>query len=680
VARITSARAYANNEVAFVAWDIDGRIKGCLGFDLVRVVLDDAGRVALKADGSEDRVRCASWVAFEGQRNPLWIAQDTGVWPVQKLSWRDLTLRKRRDGMQRRPDEVHVRYEVRPVGNFRAGFERVPDNGLLHADVVRRDAAGRPLLGPDGKPLVETVRAYEGRRRPLVYLGPAVTTNAVRVTTRRGAFRSTFTNGILSAQWLRNVLDEDGVVGRNELIDKLRNPRDPHRRYLAGDVLPLIRELFRRPGSFHLALYELEDRELEELLVANAARIHVILANTGLEAGRWDARNAPARERLVKAKVDIQHRMFNNATHIGHHKFVVHVGPDGKPHAVLTGSTNWTSTGLAGQTNNTLLCEDDAVAAAYLQEWQRLKRDRQKVPRPKHEAMPDNQQRAALRKAHEQPVQLPLAGGAGVQLWFSPNRPERRKPRSTTRPPPMPPDLAEVYRRMRLARQAILFLAFYPGQAGRDCIVGEAIRIAQQDPTLLVRGTVSSAQAMPNYRRAGQADDDAQDDDDPDDAQADEGASPFTYETANLSIVRAARIDDRSLLGDLKAEVLTARGGIGAIVHDKVLVIDPLSPDCTVVLGSHNLGYKASYSNDENLLVVVGARELAEAYAVHVLDVYDHYRFRAVRAERVASGDAAGDAGAFSGFLQTTDRWQDRYLDGAKGALTRYFATPSNAR
>jgi len=122
--QIVAARAWANNEVAYVAWDIDDTIGGCLGFDVTRVYLNRDGTVALRADGEEDRVRCATWIAFKGQRNPHWIPQDTGGWPVQKLSWRDLTLRKRRDEMKRRPDEVIVRYEIRPVGDAAPGLPK----------------------------------------------------------------------------------------------------------------------------------------------------------------------------------------------------------------------------------------------------------------------------------------------------------------------------------------------------------------------------------------------------------------------------------------------------------------------------------------------------------------------------------------------------------------------------
>jgi phosphatidylserine/phosphatidylglycerophosphate/cardiolipin synthase-like enzyme len=652
--KIISARAWANNEVAYIAWDIDGRIGGCLGFEVARVYLNDDGTAARLDDGSEDRVKCASWVAFKGQRNPNWLPQDTGVWPVQKLSWRDLTLRKKRQGMTRRPDQVRVRYEIRPVGDVRPGLDPVPANGLDFGFVPKRDAKGKPLKGANGKTLWERVKAYEGKPRPLAYLAPATVTNDLLVTSRRGVFRSTFTNGILAAQWLRNVLYEDGVLEKDELLKKIADPADAHRKYLAGDVIPLVHELFQRPGEFYLALYELEDKELEDILAANAGRIHVILANTGKSGGKWDARNEAARRRLVDAGVDIEHRMFNNSIHIGHNKFVVHVPPGNGLRSVLTGSTNWTSTGLAGQTNNALLVESDEVAGAYLDYWQRLKADPLKLPRPLSREMKDNQQGKPFRKSNEAPCRVRLASGAGVEAWFSPNMQARQKSAAT------PPDLSEVYRRIRQAREAVLFLAFYPGQRGSDCIIGEAVEIGRKDRSLLVTGAVSSPQAMPNYKPRIK---------DKNGKVVDEGESPSTYDDGNVAIVRAARIDEKTLCGDLGVEQRTAYGGVGAIIHDKIVVIDPRLPACSVILGSHNLGFKASYANDENLLIVEGDRELAAAYAVHVLDVFDHYRFRAVEAELERKGKKG-----WSGFLDTDDSWQDNYVSGKKGALMRYFA------
>ena len=96
-------------------------------------------------------------------------------------------------------------------------------------------------------------------------------------------------------------------------------------------------------------------------------------------------------------------------------------------------------------------------------------------------------------------------------------------------------------------------------------------------------------------------------------------------------MVRAAAVPAQT--GDLRKELLSA--GF-AIIHDKIVVIDPLDPTgCTVVTGSHNLGFKASYQNDENLLIIRGNQSLAISYAVHVLDVYDHYVMRARLADKL---------------------------------------------
>lgn len=90
-------------------------------------------------------------------------------------------------------------------------------------------------------------------------------------------------------------------------------------------------------------------------------------------------------------------------------------------------------------------------------------------------------------------------------------------------------------------------------------------------------------------------------------------------------MIRAAAV--HISIGNFRPELLSAGN---AIIHDKVIVIDPCDAEnCVVITGSHNLGYKASYCNDDNLLIVRGNRELAIAYAVHVIDLYDHYVFRA---------------------------------------------------
>lgn len=116
---ISRAVAFANNEIAIIAWEIDApSIPACLGFHVVREYLGPGDAVV-------DERPLASYVAFEGQRNSRWLAQNTSVWPVQKFYWRDLTLRKRRDEATRRRADDRVRYRIRAVGRLSDGLEPV---------------------------------------------------------------------------------------------------------------------------------------------------------------------------------------------------------------------------------------------------------------------------------------------------------------------------------------------------------------------------------------------------------------------------------------------------------------------------------------------------------------------------------------------------------------------------
>ncbi len=132
--------------------------------------------------------------------------------------------------------------------------------------------------------------------------------------------------------------------------------------------------------------------------------------------------------------------------------------------------------------------------------------------------------------------------GATLTTWFPPNMARRSEGKEA------PPDLVEDYRRMRMAKRAILFLAFYPGQKGQDCNIGEAVDIGLKDRKLIVAGAVSSPNALPKLCAQGQ-----------------EETKPILMTMsqrstrtpsrifANVETVRASRIDDRTLLKDFRA-------------------------------------------------------------------------------------------------------------------------------
>jgi phosphatidylserine/phosphatidylglycerophosphate/cardiolipin synthase-like enzyme len=133
---------------------------------------------------------------------------------------------------------------------------------------------------------------------------------------------------------------------------------------------------------------------------------------------KWDKRNAPARAKLKANKVDIQDRMFNNH-HIGHNKFTVYLDKHGTAQAVMTGSTNWTSLGLCGQTNNSIIIENSELAEGYRVYWQRLHDDEIEDPDPPSAPGGTNVQGKELREQDQTSVPVTLNKSKATIWYFS---------------------------------------------------------------------------------------------------------------------------------------------------------------------------------------------------------------------------------------------------------------------
>lgn len=540
---MNKADAFANNDVAFVAWQYAQRIPNCLGFAVYRTDFKTNKKVALPA-----------WVGFQQQTNKDWKAQTTEIWPVQKFSWRDLTAAR----------GSTYQYQIVPM-------------------------VGEP-----------------GKLQPL--LDSALQTNQITLTPAHGHYSAYFNRGILSTQSLAHKIPQGPQGGPNyEVLEQhIAHPGDPLRNRLAGQLIEALKSFVARAkqegGEVYCALYELNDPELLQALL-DTKDVHLVLSNTGPD----DGTNKESRQTLHDAGIDITDRMLKEG-HIGHNKFVVYVDKHKKPQAVLTGSTNWTFTGLCGQANNCLIIESPELAADYLDYWNRLKAD-------------DSTQGADFRAANNEVHQVQMDGD--IHLWFSPNTKMQTKSAHT---PAEPLDMKELFELIGTAKQGILFLVFQPGAPS---IMDKVLECQQNDLTLFVRGAATDIKAVQNYdvqlyHRAGEPPD---------------------------TVVAASGIKDQ--FSFWQKELLKASPTAHAIIHDKIVVIDPFSANCAIVTGSHNLGYKASYGNDENLIIVRGNQSLATAYAVHIMDIYDHYRWRYVLQEKGKQ--------AWSG-LGTDDKWQDKYF------------------
>ena len=260
-------------------------------------------------------------------------------------------------------------------------------------------------------------------------------------------------------------------------------------------------------------------------------------------------------------------RLFNN-NHIGHNKFAVYRDAQGNPQAVMTGSTNWTSTGICGQSNNAFVRDDPAMAQVFDAYWERMKAD---IPPPARESAAGHVaqvQGKPFRKGNHRPN--PLDGATvpmdDMTVWFSPNDPDRSKKDISVRAGRPRGRFA----RIRAAKDAVPFLVFNPsllgeksdrrpgGRGGEGQSEADRARRDQRPAAMPIIAPTKDPVTHKSNK---------------------DGKSPFVFpekvsETPNISIVRAANLTGATIAQDFQAEVLTVGH---AIVHDKIVIIDPMA-------------------------------------------------------------------------------------------------------
>lgn len=477
------------------------------------------------------------------------------------------------------------------------------DHSVGAGDTVRYRAV--PVLEGASGPSIELASAWSDAKKI-----------SVAATARYKAF---FNRGFVISQFMSRYLDQHyPELSRTKALRQFKKDlteklEDRLRAFLSGDVrtslLALLDEVRRGNGHVYAALFELGDEELVRALEKLRTRAHLVLANgsvqvktdkktgkateTSAEARKRDE-NDLARTRLIKSKADIAMAdRFVSPGALAHNKFLVVTSASGKAKQLWTGSTNWTTTGLCTQLNNALLVNDAEVADAYLKQWQALRDAASAHP-------------AALAASNSQATAVGgvKPGTPRASVHFT--RAQKRV------------DLAELGKIVRSAKEGVLFLMFIPGGSG---VLADVRALAAARPNLLVRGVVSE---LPKGRQ-------------------DEKTGTKT--TVKVTIIGAPspNIDGTRTYDVVQpqgkahptawwaAETTRAQflNSIGhAIIHSKVIVVDPFSTDPTVVTGSHNFSISASEKNDENYIVVRGDRPLAEAYAVNVQAAWRHYASR----------------------------------------------------
>jgi phosphatidylserine/phosphatidylglycerophosphate/cardiolipin synthase-like enzyme len=303
----------------------------------------------------------------------------------------------------------------------------------------------------------------------------------------------------------------------------------------------------------------------------------------------------------------------SNPSYLSHNKFMVRL-KNGIPVAVWTGGTNFSDGGIFGHSNVAHVVYDAKIAKKYLAYWTLLFAD------PASED---------LKLDVEVLSPLPANGKVpkGITPVFS--------PRSSL-------DALNWYAGIGGAARQGLFMTFAFG-------INETFQNVYKTSTAPLRFALLEKKTRP------MAEGPARD--------AEEQKIKDLRKLNENVFAIGGLIPDNALEGWVK-ETLSGLNSRVNYVHNKFMLVDPLSEDPIVIAGSANFSDASTTQNDENMIVVRGNKRVADIYLGEFMRLYNHHAFRESLQWRKPTDKPK--------FLRTDDWWKD-YFDGSSRDARRVF-------
>ena len=402
-----NAVAFANNDVVTIAWSYGTKPEGCMGFALYRI------------DQKNVETPLPSHAVFPG--GTIKPGQTTGQFPIQKFYWKD----------------VYARLVGDKTGSYTFRYKIVPLEG---APAALKPMASLPLL----------------------------TTNEVTVSgVCSPSLTAIFNRGLISTQHVSQALN--GNISKNNLLSMIKDPTNQLRKDLAGDITETLTGFVARAkkgGSIFAALYELTDVELVQALTGLGNKLNIVLANIVAKptVGGSEETAGENDDSESKLKGSAKLLLYRDppSGHIVHNKFLIYADASGTPQAVLTGSCNWTDTGLCAQTNNSIVIQDKTVAARYMAYWKKLQAD--EIAHEGGSPFQAGPLRTFNGKGQDLTPDKGTADASTLTSYFSPNTPKQRS-KAKGKAEAFPVDMKDLRDRVLAAKNAVLFLGLYSGHA-----------------------------------------------------------------------------------------------------------------------------------------------------------------------------------------------------------------------
>lgn len=387
----------------------------------------------------------------------------------------------------------------------------------------------------------------------------------------------------------------------------------------------------KKGWSVHGAVYEFQREEpLAAVREAHkrGATVRVLFDDIeaydgGKPAGPWK-RN---REAIEAAKIKSLCKGRKNGK-LMHNKFFV-LSEHGRPKAVWTGSTNLSENGIFGHSNLGHIVEDEGVARAFLDYWERLNDD----------PVVGADYREANMAATPAP---PEPWEAETTVVFS--------PRGTKL------DALEWYARIAGDAQDALLMTFAFGmhKSFKD--------VYRNDDSTLRMALLEKEGNNPKTLEQ-----------DKKDLQEIRNRPNVVLAIGNRIVTNAF---DRWL-----SEMTKISPSVHVYwIHTKYMLADPLSDAPIVVSGSANFSKASTDTNDENMLVIRGDKRIADIYLGEYIRLYTHYAFREAVRWAMEKEKLGKPQDWKPQYLVDDDKWMKPYFDpedpSARYLRRKYFAGP----
>lgn len=392
------------------------------------------------------------------------------------------------------------------------------------------------------------------------------------------------------------------------------NPRSPEMRWLSRGLFEALLHFIGLAGdgmALRAAFYEFHYQPVANMFAK------------AIEAGA-DVKIVYDAERDYKAKNEATIRTArldeNNAViprtvseGIRHNKFIILL-KNAKPIAVWTGSTNISAGGLFGHSNVGHIVWDEAVAAKYLAYWQLLAKNHTpaKLRVANKTATPTPQ---GPPPAHSiTPLFCPRDSKDSNETlqWYADRLAQAKELSCTT----FAFNIDEVFQGVLRRESSVLRYVV------KDDPLGEDESLGQDRDVIFAAGAFLSEGALANFLA--------------------ERSNPLNK---------------------------------NRYIHNKIMLVDPLSEDPLVITGSANFSRPSQRINDENMLVVHGDTRIADIYFGEFMRVFDHHYARYI--VRLLSDEGRSDPEA--GYLkEKAADWVPSHFNPAsyKSKRRKVFVSP----